>query len=96
MIETHRPAHEAGAKIGLCGQAPSNDPAFAKLLVKAGIDTISVTPDSFRRVKTQRGGGGKSRELIPGTIRARLKPPCPLCDGLPHVRHPDHHAQPGL
>jgi phosphoenolpyruvate-protein kinase (PTS system EI component) len=66
MIETLvARAHEAGAKVGLCGQAPSNNPAFAKLLVKAGIDTISVTPDSFVAVKTQRGGGGKSRELIP-------------------------------
>jgi pyruvate,water dikinase len=53
MIETLvARAHEAGAKVGLCGQAPSNNPAFAKLLVKAGIDTISVTPDSFVAVKT--------------------------------------------
>ncbi len=44
-------AHEAGAKVGLCGQAPSNDPAFAQILVRAGIDTISVTPDSFIDVK---------------------------------------------
>jgi pyruvate,water dikinase len=44
-------AHKAGAKVGLCGQAPSNDPAFARLLVDAGIDTISVTPDSFVAVK---------------------------------------------
>ena len=44
-------AHAAGAKVGLCGQAPSNDPAFAKLLVRAGIDSISVTPDSFIAVK---------------------------------------------
>ena len=44
-------AHKAGAKVGLCGQAPSNDPAFARLLVEAGIDTISVTPDSFVAVK---------------------------------------------
>ena len=44
-------AHKAGAKVGLCGQAPSNDPAFARLLVKAGIDSISVTPDSFVAVK---------------------------------------------
>ncbi|MCU0902509.1 MAG: phosphoenolpyruvate synthase [Tabrizicola sp.] len=44
-------AHKAGAKVGLCGQAPSNDPAFAKLLVRAGIDSISVTPDSFVAVK---------------------------------------------
>ncbi|KFE36224.1 phosphoenolpyruvate synthase [Thioclava atlantica] len=53
MIETViEKAHKAGRKVGLCGQAPSNDPAFAKLLVKAGIDTISVTPDSYLAVKT--------------------------------------------
>ncbi len=52
MIETAiSRAREAGRKIGLCGQAPSNDPEFARLLVKAGIDTISVTPDSFLDVK---------------------------------------------
>jgi pyruvate,water dikinase len=52
MIETViKRAHKAGAKVGLCGQAPSNDPEFARLLVKAGIDTISVTPDSFLAVK---------------------------------------------
>jgi len=52
MIETAiLRAHEAGRKIGLCGQAPSNDPDFARLLVSAGIDTISVTPDSFLNVK---------------------------------------------
>jgi pyruvate, water dikinase len=45
-------ARKAGAKIGLCGQAPSNDPDFARLLVAAGIDSISVTPDSFFAVKT--------------------------------------------
>ncbi|OYX42655.1 MAG: phosphoenolpyruvate synthase [Rhodobacterales bacterium 32-67-9] len=44
-------AHDAGCKVGLCGQAPSNDPEFARLLVAAGIDSISVTPDSFLAVK---------------------------------------------
>lgn len=44
-------AHAAGRKVGLCGQAPSNDPAFARLLVEAGIDSVSVTPDSFLAVK---------------------------------------------
>jgi pyruvate,water dikinase len=44
-------AHSAGAKVGFCGQAPSNDPAFARLLVEMGIDSISVTPDSFLSVK---------------------------------------------
>jgi pyruvate,water dikinase len=40
-------AHDAGIKIGICGQAPSNHPDFAGLLVKAGIDSISLNPDSF-------------------------------------------------
>ena len=44
-------AHAKGRKVGLCGQRPSNDPAFARLLVEAGIDSISVTPDSFLAVK---------------------------------------------
>ena len=46
-------ARKSGRKIGLCGQAPSNTPAFAQLLVDAGIDSISVTPDSFAAVKAQ-------------------------------------------
>ena len=44
-------AHSKGRKVGFCGQAPSNDPGYARLLVEAGIDTISVTPDSFLSVK---------------------------------------------
>ena len=40
-------AHEAGAKVGLCGQAPSDHPEFARFLVRCGIDSISVSPDSF-------------------------------------------------
>jgi pyruvate,water dikinase len=36
-----------GCKIGLCGQAPSDRPEFARFLVQAGIDSISVSPDSF-------------------------------------------------
>jgi len=40
-------AHEAGAKVGLCGQAPSDYPEFAEFLVDCGIDSMSVTPDSF-------------------------------------------------
>jgi len=44
-------ARKSGRHIGLCGQAPSNDPEFARLLVAAGIDAISVTPDSFLAVK---------------------------------------------
>ncbi|WP_417241222.1 putative PEP-binding protein [Celeribacter halophilus] len=36
----------------MCGQAPSNYPEFAQVLVDAGIDSISVVPDSFVSVKT--------------------------------------------
>jgi len=44
-------AHQFGCKVGLCGQAPSDRPRFAQFLVQAGIDSISVSPDSFFRVK---------------------------------------------
>ncbi|MEU6238593.1 DUF4389 domain-containing protein [Kitasatospora sp. NPDC047058] len=44
-------AHAAGRHVGLCGQRPSNDPDFTRFLVEAGIDSISVTPDSFAAVK---------------------------------------------
>ena len=51
MIETViREAHKAGTKVGFCGQAPSNNPGYAHHLVRFGIDTISVTPDSFVQV----------------------------------------------
>lgn len=43
-------AHKVGAKVGFCGQAPSNDPDYAKHLTSFGIDSISVTPDSFVKV----------------------------------------------
>jgi pyruvate,water dikinase len=43
-------AHAVGAKVGFCGQAPSDDPEFAALLVGYGIDPIPVTPDAFLAV----------------------------------------------
>ncbi|MDQ4144224.1 MAG: phosphoenolpyruvate synthase [Actinomycetota bacterium] len=44
-------AQTKGVKVGLCGQRPSDDPEYAAFLVRAGIDSISVTPDSFLAVK---------------------------------------------
>ncbi|UNZ16291.1 phosphoenolpyruvate synthase [Streptomyces sp. 891-h] len=44
-------AHREFRKVGLCGQRPSDDPDFARLLVRAGIDSVSVAPDSFLLVK---------------------------------------------
>ena len=53
-------AGKAGAKIGLCGQAPSDHPEFAEFLVECGIDSISVSPDSFVTVK-QRVAAAEAR-----------------------------------
>ncbi|NIL97150.1 MAG: phosphoenolpyruvate synthase [Planctomycetales bacterium] len=39
-------AHDAGRKIGICGQAPSDYPEFAEFLVAQGIDSISLNPDA--------------------------------------------------
>lgn len=44
MIEK---AKKSGSKIGLCGQAPSDFPEFAKFLVQQGIDSISFNPDAL-------------------------------------------------
>lgn len=44
-------AHAKGKPVGLCGQAPSDHPAFAEFLVEVGVDSMSVTPDSFLDVK---------------------------------------------
>lgn len=40
-------ARKVGAKIGLCGQAPSDFPEFAQFLVEQGIDSISFNPDAL-------------------------------------------------
>ena len=33
--------------VGICGQAPSDYPAFAAFLVERGIDSLSLNPDSI-------------------------------------------------
>jgi pyruvate,water dikinase len=43
-------AHRKGRKVGLCGQAPSDDPTFAQLLADIGLDSVSVTSDALPKV----------------------------------------------
>ncbi len=44
--EVIRRAQACGRKVGICGQAPSDYPEFARFLVRCGIDSISLNPDS--------------------------------------------------
>ena len=47
MIEIAiKAAKKYDRKIGICGQAPSDYPEFARFLVELGIDSISLNPDS--------------------------------------------------
>ena len=39
-------AKAKGKKIGICGQAPSDYPEFARFIVKEGIDSMSLNPDT--------------------------------------------------
>lgn len=39
-------AHRQDCKVGICGQAPSDYPEFAKFLIECGIDSMSLNPDS--------------------------------------------------
>ena len=38
-------ARSSGKYIGICGDAPSTYPEFARFLVECGIDTLSLSPD---------------------------------------------------
>ena len=39
-------AHARKLKVGICGQGPSDFPDFGEFLVREGIDSISINPDT--------------------------------------------------
>lgn len=44
-------AHSEGKTVSICGQAPSGYPEFCEFLIKSGIDSISVNPDTVKFTK---------------------------------------------
>ena len=49
LIHLIKTAHKFNKKVGICGQAPSDDPDFLRFLVREGIDSISLNFDTFAR-----------------------------------------------
>lgn len=45
--QTIKVGKEKGIKVGICGQGPSDNPEFAEFLVKEGIDSLSLSPDTI-------------------------------------------------
>jgi pyruvate,water dikinase len=58
LIQTARRLH---CKVGICGQAPSDYPDFAEFLVRLGINSLSLNPDSV--ISTIRRISGIEKEL---------------------------------
>jgi len=46
-------AHAKDLKVGICGQGPSDFPDFGEFLVKEGIDSISINPDTVLKANLQ-------------------------------------------
>ena len=55
--------------VGICGQAPSDYPDFARFLVKEGIESMSLNPDTVIKIITELG----KKERKPRTSRAAKK-----------------------
>ena len=63
IADVIRRARACGRKVGICGQAPSDYPEFARFLVECGIDSISLNPDTVLRTTREivAAEGGSSR-----------------------------------
>ncbi len=50
IVELLDKAHRHDTPVGICGQGPSDHPEFAAFLVRHGIDSMSLNPDSIATV----------------------------------------------
>jgi pyruvate,water dikinase len=57
-------AKKYGRKIGICGQAPSDYPEFARFLVELGIDSMSLNPDSVLKTTLDIGKMESSTTIV--------------------------------
>ncbi len=51
-------AHAKGRKVDICGQGPADHPDFAAFLTEAGIDSITLPPDSALAMMRRTAGPG--------------------------------------
>ncbi len=66
-----RSAHKKGVPVSICGQGPSVYPEFAEFLVREGIDSISLNPDTV--LSTIRHVAAAEQRLLLEGVRAGKK-----------------------
>jgi len=75
LVELIRRARRLGLKSSICGQAPSVYPEYAELLVRAGIDAISVNLDVVDR--TRRLIAAAEQRVLLDAVRSTTDEPGP-------------------